>query len=112
MLTKRRVYSSRLWARPLGVLGFSWASTCARGDVNQCFGVADRSIVIEVVDRGSAMRSCRTLGVCDLTLPVRATVSDSVSSGGQGLDWGMLRMFAGRAVAYQRGRENRELCPS
>jgi hypothetical protein len=27
MLTKRRVYSSRLWARPLGVLGFSWAST-------------------------------------------------------------------------------------
>lgn len=27
MLTKRRVYRSRLWARPLGVLGFSWAST-------------------------------------------------------------------------------------
>ncbi len=31
MLTKRRVYSSRLWARPLGVLGFSWTSTCAGG---------------------------------------------------------------------------------
>lgn len=29
-LTKRRVYLRRLRARPLGTLGFSWASTCSR----------------------------------------------------------------------------------
>jgi hypothetical protein len=82
MLTKRRVYSSRLWARPLGVLGFSWASTWERCQQLLIIGMGFEGRMWWADPGGSGCvgakvrrcdnAKCHTLGVCDLTLPVRA----------------------------------------
>lgn len=91
--TKRRVYVRRFFARPLGTFFFSCFSTCVRMQCQQlAFSEGDGSAMAVVAgalsgevafevfrvggERFLALAEgewYRTLGVCDLTLPARAS---------------------------------------
>ena len=91
--TKRRVYVRRFFARPLGTFFFSCFSTCVRMQCQQLAfsegdgyamavvaGALSGEVAFEVFRVGGERFLApaegewyRTLGVCDLTLPARAS---------------------------------------